>query len=204
MTHILHIDTSPRLEQSHSRTLAREFLETWKIHHPDAIITHRDLAYNPAPYIDYTWVTALFTASDKHTPELATAIALSDELIEEFLNADAYVLSTPMFNLSIPAALKSYIDYVVRPKRTFAIVDGNYQGLVHSKKMLIVTARGSDFRPESSLAPFDFQEPYLRAIFNLIGITDIQFVNANGLNTKLREQSLREAQETLKQLTTNW
>lgn len=70
-----------------------------------------------------------------------------------------------------------------------------YKGLVTGKRMLVVTAHGSDFRMGTSLAPLDFQESYLRAIFNFIGITDIQFVNANGLNSELREQSLFKARE---------
>jgi FMN-dependent NADH-azoreductase len=84
MAHILHIDTSPRLEGSHSRSLAREFLEQWKMHHPDAEIRHRDLALNPVPYIDHTWVTAKFTPTDQHTPELAEAITLSEILKSSF------------------------------------------------------------------------------------------------------------------------
>lgn len=88
MTHVLHIDTSPRLERSHSRRLAREFLEQWKPYHPEAMTAHRDLARDPVPYIDDTWVTAKFTPADQYTPELATAIALSDELVDEFLMAD--------------------------------------------------------------------------------------------------------------------
>jgi FMN-dependent NADH-azoreductase len=184
--------------------LSNQFVTDWTVHHPDSEVLRRDLAKQTIPYIDDTWVTAKFTAKDEYTPELADAIQLSDRLIDEFLSADAYILSTPMYNLSIPAVLKSYIDYIVRPNRTFAIVNGNYQGLVQGKKMLIVTARGSDFRPGSNLAPLDFQEPYLKAIFNFIGITDVQFVNANGLNAGLREQSLAEAQQMLRKLAIDW
>lgn len=193
MAYILHIDSSPRVERSLSRMLTNQFVTDWTVHHPNRGVVRRDLAKEPVPYLDDTWVSAKFTPQEQHTPELADAIALSNQLVDEFLSADAYLLSTPMYNLSIPAVLKSYIDYIVRPNRTFAIADGTYQGLVQGKKMLIVTARGSDFRPTSNLAPLDFQEPYLRAIFNFIGITDIQFVNANGLNTGLSERSLAEA-----------
>ncbi len=204
MAQILHIDTSPRSENSHSRKLAQDFINAWKIDRSDAIVTRQDLALNPVPYLDETWVTAKFTDNKAYTSELATAIELSDRLIEEFLAVNCYVLSVPMYNLSIPAVLKSYIDHIVRPKRTFVIEDGQYKGLVTGKKMLVITARGSDFRPNSPLAPLDFQEPYLRAIFNFIGITDIKFVNANGLNTELREQSLAEARETLLAIASNW
>jgi FMN-dependent NADH-azoreductase len=96
MTNLLHIDTSPRKEQSFSRTLAREFLETWKNHHPDTEIIYRDLGLNSVPYIDETWITAKFTQPDHYTPDLADAIRLSDELIDEFLAADRYMISSPM------------------------------------------------------------------------------------------------------------
>ncbi len=200
MTCLLQINSSPRTQQSHSRTLADQFVAIWKAAHPGSKILHRDLAMQPIPYIDQTWVTAKFTAKEQYTPELAAAIQLSDHLIEEFLTADVYLLSAPMYNLSIPAVLKSYIDLIVRPNRTFAVVDGTYQGLVQDKKMLVITARGSDFRPNTPLAPLDFQEPYLRAIFNFIGITEMQFINANGLRTGLREQSLEAAKSAIQEL----
>lgn len=204
MKNLLHIDTSPRKEQSYSRTLTREFLETWKNHHPDVEITYRDLGLNPIPYIDELWVTAKFTQPDQYTNELADTIRLSDELIDEFSAADRYVISSPMYNLSIPAVFKSYIDHIVRPGRTFTVEGGSFKGLVTGKKILIITARGSDFRPESALAPIDFQEPYLKAIFNFIGITDITFIHANGLRTERREQALAESREAIRAITASW
>jgi FMN-dependent NADH-azoreductase len=201
--HILQIDSSPRHDRSHSRTLAREFSDKLKLE-LDATVSYRDLALHPVPYVDETWVIAKFTPSDQYTPELAQAIAFSDQLINEFLAADCYLLSVPMYNLSIPASLKSYIDHIVRPKHTFSVDEHGYKGLVRGKKMLVVTARGSDFRMGMPLAPLDFQEPYLRAIFNFIGITDIQFINANGLNSGLREESLFKAREQLQRLVGNW
>ncbi|NJK49072.1 FMN-dependent NADH-azoreductase [Candidatus Gracilibacteria bacterium] len=204
MTHILHLDTSPRAEQSHSRMLAQEFIEKWRDRHPQTKIIYRDLGLNPIPYIDATWIKAKFTPPDQYTPELVAAIKLSDELIDEFLAADRYVLSTPMYNFSIPAVLKSYIDYIVRPRRTFAVDANGFKGLVTDKKMLVITARGSDFSPGSALAPLDFQEPFLRTVFNFIGITDIQFINANKLNSNLREQSLAEAKTAIQDLAPCW
>ena len=204
MTHILHIDTSPRVEQSHSRMLAKTFIDRWKIRNPEATVTYRDLGLNPIPYIDDTWIKAKFTSPDQYTPELADALAISNELIDELLAADLYVLSVPMYNFSIPAVLKSYIDHIVRPRRTFAVEAGSFKGLVTDKKMLVITARGSDFRTDSDLAPLDFQEPYLRTIFNFIGINDIQFINANALNSDLREQSLAEAKSKIQDLAFQW
>lgn len=204
MTHILHIDTSPRVEQSHSRHLAQAFINHWSSDHPETTVTYRDLGQHPIPYIDATWVTAKFTLPDHYTPELATAIALSDQLIDEFLAVDRYILSVPMYNFSIPAVLKSYIDHILRPRRTFAVTDDGFQGLVTDKKMLVITARGSDFSSGSALAPFDFQEPFLRTVFNFIGITEIQFIHANGLRSERREDSLAEARDALQTLASSW
>jgi FMN-dependent NADH-azoreductase len=204
MVRILQIDTSPRNENSHSRRLAQEFMEKWSDRHPETKIIHRDLGLNPIPYIDATWVKAKFTPPDKYTPELAAAIAISDELIDEFLLCDRYILSVPMYNFSIPAVFKSYIDHIVRPRRTFTATSNGFQSLVSGKKMVVIAARGSDFRPGSALAPQDFQEPYLRTVFNFIGITDIQFINANGLNTDIREQSLAEARTAIRDLASCW
>jgi FMN-dependent NADH-azoreductase len=204
MVHILHLDTSPRMEQSHSRRLAQEFVEKWSTHHLGATITYRDLGLNSIPYIDATWIRAKFTPTDQHTPELAATIKLSDELIDEFLAADHYILSTPMYNFSIPAVLKSYIDHIIRPRRTFAVDSNGFTGLVTNKKMLVITARGSDFSPSSAFAPLDFQEPFLRTVFNFIGITDIQFIHANALNSELREQSLAEARTSIQDLSLYW
>ena len=204
MTRLLHIASSPRHERSHSRALAQEFIDKWISHHPESSVTLRDLTLNPLPYVDDTWITAKFTAPEQYTPELSNAIQLSDHLVNEFLAADCYIISVPMYNFTIPAVLKSYIDYIVRPRRTFAVEDGAFKGLVIGKKLLFITARGSDFRPGSAFAPSDFQEPYLRTVFGFIGFTAIQFINANGLNTNLRDQSLAEAKTALQELVPCW
>jgi FMN-dependent NADH-azoreductase len=204
MTRLLYIASSPRQEQSHSRTLAQEFIDKWRFHHPETTVTVRDLALNPVPYLDDTWITAKFTAPEQYTPELSDSIQLSDQLIDEFLAAERYIISVPMYNFTIPAVLKSYIDYIVRPRRTVAVENGAFRGLVTGKKLLFITARGSDFRPGSAFAPSDFQEPYLRTVFGFIGFTDIQFINANGLRTDLREQSLAEARAIIQALAAQW
>ncbi|MBW4471508.1 MAG: NAD(P)H-dependent oxidoreductase [Stenomitos rutilans HA7619-LM2] len=204
MTRLLHIASSPRYAHSHSRTLTQEFIDKWSLYHPEATVILRDLTLNPVPYLDDTWITAKFTAPDQYTPELTGAIELSDQLVDEFLAADCYVISAPMYNFTIPAVLKSYIDYIVRPRRTFAVENGAFKGLVTGKKLLFITARGSDFRPGSAFAPSDFQEPYLRTVFGFIGFTEIQFINANGLRTDLRDQSLAEARSTIQALASHW
>ena len=205
MVNILHIDSSPRGERSHSRELSKEFISAWKTAHPEDAIAYRDLGHYPVPHVDEAWIAAAFSPPETHTPELTEAIRISDELIDEFLAADRYVFGVPMYNFNIPSTFKAYIDQIVRANRTFAIDAQGFRGLVEGKKAVIITARGGDFSATSPFLAYDFQEPYLRAIFGFIGITDIQFINANSLNDgDARTQSLSEAQAAIQDAIAQW
>lgn len=206
MTKILHIDTSPRVERSHSRRLAKEFISAWKATHSDDTIVYRDLGHESLPYLDEQWIAAAFSPPEKHTPELTNAIALSDALIDEFIGCDRYVFSIPMYNFFMPSIVKTYFDQIVRVNRTFIVKDGGYKGLVEGKKALIITSRGGSYQPGTPAAAYDFQEPYLRTIFGYIGITDITFVHAENLSMgdEVRSQSLAQAKATLEKLVSEW
>jgi FMN-dependent NADH-azoreductase len=201
MTHILHIDSSPRGERSISRTLTREFISEWKQIHPSDIVIYRDIGRYPVPPIDESWIAASFSSSDQITPELATALTISDELIDELLAAELYVFGIPMYNYSIPANFKAYIDQIVRVRRTFVVSQNGYEGLLKNKKLLVITTRGGSY----SAGALDFQEPYLRAVFELIGITDITFIHAENLSEgdEVRQQSLAAARAAIRQFISN-
>ncbi|MEH1883710.1 FMN-dependent NADH-azoreductase [Nostoc sp.] len=205
MVNILHIDSSPRAERSHSRELSKEFVSAWRAAHPEDAIAYRDLGHHPVPHVDEAWIAAAFSPPETHTPELAEAIRISDELVDEFLAADRYVFGVPMYNFNIPSTFKAYIDQIVRINRTVALNDQGFKGLVEGKKAVIITARGGDFSPASPAVAYDFQEPYLRTIFGFIGITDIQFINANRLNEgDARTQSLAEARAAIQDAIAQW
>ncbi|MFN6483663.1 MULTISPECIES: FMN-dependent NADH-azoreductase [unclassified Nostoc] len=205
MVNILHIDSSPRGERSHSRELSKEFVSAWKAAHPEDAIDYRDLGHHPVPHVNEAWIAAAFSPPETHTPELTEALRISNELVDEFLAADRYVFGVPMYNFNIPSTFKAYIDQIVRINRTVALEAQGFRGLVQGKKAVIITARGGDFSPTSPAAPYDFQEPYLRTIFGFIGITDIQFINANSLNEgDARTQSLSEARAAIQNLIAQW
>ncbi|WP_373528637.1 FMN-dependent NADH-azoreductase [Nostoc sp.] len=206
MVNILHIDSSPRAERSHSRELSKEFVSGWRAAHPEDAIAYRDLGHHPVPHVDEPWIAASFSPPETHTPELTEAIRISNELVDEFLAADRYVFGVPMYNFNIPSTFKAYIDQIVRPNRTFAIDPQGLRGLVEGKKAVIITSRGNDFRATSPYAAYDFQEPYLRAIFGFIGLTDIQFINANSLTEgdDARTQSLSEARAAIQDAIAQW
>ena len=207
MAHILHIDSSPRAERSHSRSLTHRFITDWKNAHPQDTVTYRDLGHHPVPHVDEPWIAAAFSAPETHTPELQKAISVSNTLVDELLAADRYVFGIPMYNFNVPSTFKAYIDQIVRFGRTVAMNEQGYQGLVSGKKMLIITSIGGSYRLGTPTAGYNFQEPFLKAIFGFIGITDITFINADNLDSggdEGRKQSLTEASNAISQAIANW
>lgn len=206
MSHILHIDSSPRGDRSHSRKLSYEFATAWKTAHPEDTLTYRDLGHNPVPHVDEPWIAAAYSPPEALTPQLNEAIKISDQLVDEFLAADRYVFGVPMYNFSVPSTFKAYIDQIVRVNRTFAVNEQGYQGLVEGRKMLIITASGGSYRQGTPTAGYDFQEPFLRAIFGLVGVTDITFIHADNLSggDGAVEQSVSEARTAIQDAVNNW
>jgi FMN-dependent NADH-azoreductase len=182
VANILHIDASPRGERSHSRRMTREFVEQWKHAHPNDTVTYRDIGRNPIPHVDELWVVAAFLPPEQYTPQLQEVIRLSDQLVDEFLAADIYIIGVPMYNFSIPSGFKAYIDQIVRVGRTVAFEPNDaanvFKPLVLGKKMFIVEARGdSGFQPGGQYENMNFHDPYLVTVFGFMGITDITFVH---------------------------
>jgi FMN-dependent NADH-azoreductase len=162
--------------------MTREFVERWKQSHPGDTVTYRDLGHHPVPYVDELWIAAAFTPPEQRTPELWEAIRVSDQLVDEFLAADVYVIGVPMYNFSVPGAFKSYIDQIVRVGRTVAFEPDDavnvFKPLVLGKKMFIVEARGdSGFQPGGRYENMNYHDPYLVTVFGFMGITDITFVH---------------------------
>ena len=198
--HILHIDSSPRGERSHSRQLTLAFVQELKANRPDATIVYHDLGRNPVPPVAETWIAAAYSDPATHTPEMQSAIASSEQLIAEVFAADIIVIGAPMYNFSIPAPLKAYIDQIVRVGRTST---RDYQGLVTGKKMFVLTARGGGgYGPGEAMESVNFQDPYLRAVFGFIGVTDVTFVHDEKTNAgdSNLEEALQRAHETARQV----
>jgi FMN-dependent NADH-azoreductase len=182
MANILHIDASPRKERAHSRKMTGEFVATWKQFHSQDEVIYRDLGLNPIPHVTEAWIAAAFTPEEKRSPEMSEALRLSDELVDEFLAADIYVMGVPMYNWSVTSGFKAYIDNIVRINRTWAYIpDENpefpYKPLVHGKKMFVIASRGDGgFAPGERNHQRDFQIPLIKEIFGMLGVTDITFI----------------------------
>ncbi|NCJ06527.1 FMN-dependent NADH-azoreductase [Synechococcales cyanobacterium C] len=204
---LLHLDASARVHGSESRKLTATFVATWQQQHPQAQVMYRDLGQQPVPHLDDTWVAAYEAEPEARTPEMQAAIALSDQLIDELMAADRYVLGVPMYNLTLPATLKAYIDQVVRRDRILKFdPQGRPQGQLQGKKLLVITTRKFDYRPGSGREDRDFLEPYLRDIFTLLGIQDLTFLHADRLaaTAPTPEQSLATVTTALDTLAQTW
>ncbi|MHC5746901.1 MAG: FMN-dependent NADH-azoreductase [Nostoc sp.] len=206
MGNILHIDSSPRGDRSKSRKLAKEFIAAWQEQHPDDVISYRDLRQTPVPHVTEDWIVACFTPPEALTSEMTELLKFSDELVDEFLAADRCVFSVPMYNFSIPSNFKGYIDQVIRVGRTFTEEDGQVKGLAKGKKVLFITSRGVEYGAGSPYEGWDCQEPALRYAFQFMGVTDIEFIHANGLDMgdEVRKRALDKAQSEIQELVNSW
>jgi len=179
MALLLHIDSSPRTA-SVSNKLATAFVEQWRRKHPEGSVRHHNTTLERIPYLDEVAVEAFFTPAAARSAAQKLAVAYSDRLVDELLGADVVVLGVPMWNLSIPASLKAWIDMIVREGRTFAFTEDGVAGLVPpGKRVYVFSARGGSYAPGSPLAALDHLEPYLRAILGCIGVTEIEFIYAD-------------------------
>jgi FMN-dependent NADH-azoreductase len=174
MPALLAIGVSPRYEHSTSRKLTSLFVEKWRAAHPAGQVVERDLVKTYLPFVDLPWIGGAFTPPDQHSPESAAAIKISDDLVAELRAADRIVIGTPMYNFSIPAVLKAYIDHVVRVGVT--VVDN--VGQLTGKKATIILASGGDFSPGSPFEGYNQASGYLRQVLGFIGITDLDIILA--------------------------
>ena len=208
---LLHVVATPREQKSNTLRISNAFLIYLQSKHVDLNIEVLDLFNQDLPAVAGDNIEAKYTCMvgapiDKQHEESWKQI---ESLIEHFLSADIYLISTPMWNFGIPYALKYYIDAIVQPGYLFRYDEtGQPRGMALGKKMVCITSRGGDYSEASPLHAFDFQEPYLRAIFNFIGITDMQFINAQPMDITqdLRETAIENAIKRAKEVVenTNW
>ena len=183
MPTLLHITVSPRGAYSISRQLSEAAVREWKTRNPGGRVIERDLAKTPLTFVDLDWIMGAFTPPEHHNENHKKALALSDELVSELLEADDVIIGTPMYNFAVPAALKAWIDHVVRAGKTFRYTaNGTPEGLLagKNKKVLAIIASGGNYSEGSGMTALDFEVPYLRFIFGYMGITDMRFIRAGG------------------------
>lgn len=186
---ILHIDSSPRREASHSRKMTAELVGALKQAHVGANVVYRDLGVNPPPFVTEDWQYGAYKPETERTPEQRDALKYSEQAIDELLAADILVVGAPMYNLSIPAVLKAWIDQIIRINKTFT---ADYTGLAAGRKAFVVTSRGGGgYGAGEAMEKMNFQDPYLLTALGFIGIKDVEVIHVN--NTGKGEEAVRES-----------
>lgn len=194
MPHILHLDASARpglagkdQHGSHSRNLSHRFASQWLARRAQDSLTYRDIGQNPPSIIDHDWIAASFTPEEQREPWMRETLAESDQLVDELLAADVLVLGTPLYNFGMPAALKAWIDQIVRPGRTVDIDDSNpldpYVPMLadRPRHAVILTARGGiGFDVGGAMAHMNHLEPNLITALGFIGITRVHQIAIEG------------------------
>ena len=188
---VLHIDASARFSESVSRQLSAQVLE----HLGADRVIRRDLA-DALPQINETWVNANFTPAEDRDSVQRDVLSLSDILVDELKDADTVVIGTPIYNFSVPASLKAWVDQIARAGLTFRYTDNGPVGLLDGKRAVVVIASGGV--PVGS--EMDFASGYLRQVMRFVGITDVEIIAADRLNADA-DAALAAATHAINELT---
>jgi FMN-dependent NADH-azoreductase len=182
---LLHIDSSVLGDNSASRALSAAIVARLRTGHAALHVHYRDLAAQSLPHF-----TPMLAESDPCARRNA-------EVLDEFLAADVVVIGAPMYNFSIPSQLKAWVDRILVAGKTFRYGANGPEGLAGGKRVIVASSRGGVYQGDA--AAIDFQERYLRHVFSFIGLTNVEFVRAEGLNlgNEQREAALRRAHELI-------
>jgi FMN-dependent NADH-azoreductase len=175
---ILEVSASGRHTDSVSRELSAELLAALEDRFGAIKLTRRDLAPG-IPFVDDAWIEANFTPDEDRTLRHKETLAYSDELVRELKAADVLIIGAPVYNFSVPAVLKAWIDMIARARLTFRYTENGLKGLLSGKKAYLVVATGGV--PVGSAV--DFATPYLRHALSFIGITDVDVIAADRINS---------------------
>ncbi|GLQ45576.1 FMN-dependent NADH-azoreductase [Dyella lipolytica] len=188
---LLHLDASSLGQHSVSRELTAAVVAKLAREHAGLDVTYRDLTAQPLPH----WTPVVDAASE--------AARLGEAVMDEFLAADVVVIGAPMYNFSIPSQLKAWLDRVLVAGKTFSYGESGPKGLAGGKRVIVASSRGGIYSSGPATG-FDFQESYLRAVFGFIGIANVEFVRAEGVNVSAEHKTnaVASAHDSIGNLTT--
>ncbi len=195
---ILQIHSSARVEGSFSAKLAHQLVARLQAQQDNTQLVFRDLAKQPHPMLDEAALQALFTPAAQRSAEQAARVALDDALIAELQASDVIVIAAPMYNFGITSLLKNWIDAVARAGVTFRYTANGPEGLVTGKKVYVVLTRGGVYEN----TPLDTQQAYLKSFFAFLGMTDVEFLFAEGLamGEAAAQQALAKVEQQIQEV----
>ncbi|MFY0665086.1 MAG: FMN-dependent NADH-azoreductase [Natronospirillum sp.] len=196
MSTLLKIHSSLFNGNGQSSALAGRFAEQWQAQNPNGQVVSRDLVEGPIPHLNLARFQALITPPDEATEAQREVVEYSDALIEELNDADVIVFAIPMYNFNIPSVLQSYFDHIARAGVTFRYTENGPEGMIKGKKAYVFITRGGFHGEEHS------QTNFVRQILGFVGITDVEFIHAEGLSMgeDVKAKSLANAEQRIAQV----
>ncbi len=189
MATLLQINSSLFGDNGNSSQLSQEFVQQWKAQHPNGVVVVRDLSKEAVPHLDAVRVQALFTPEADRTTEQQAVVDYSDKIIAEIQTADVIVLGVPLYNFGVPSTLKAYFDHIARAGVTFKYTETGPVGLLDDKPVYILAARGGVHKD----LPSDTQSQFLTNFLRFLGLKDVHFIYAEGLNMGQKDQAFANA-----------
>jgi len=198
-TTILEITSSARGAESKSTLLANELVQRLRERHPGALVRTRDVAQRPVRMLDGEALRALGTPPNERSSEQLALVRGFDELVDELKGAEIVVFAVPMYNFAMPIQLKAYFDAVARNGATFRYTASGPEGLLKGKKVYVVFGRGGLYRG----TPLDVQTPHLQTLLSFLGMTDVEYIFAEGLDMgpEAQQAGLGSARRAIAELT---
>jgi FMN-dependent NADH-azoreductase len=198
MNTLLQLNTSLFSENGQSSLLANQFVSAWRGANSDGSVIVRDLANDPVPHLTAERFGAFLAKPDERTPAQQAVADYSDVLIDEIRRAEVIVLGLPLYNFGIPSTLKSYFDHIARAGVTFRYTEKGPQGLLTGKKAYVFATRGGLYVG----TPLDTQTAYIQHFLGFLGITDVEFIYAEGLamSETSKQAAVANAQAAILQL----
>jgi FMN-dependent NADH-azoreductase len=181
MKQLLLINASPRGGQSVSRQLSSHLVERLRASEGALEVKERDLNSSELPFLSQELIGAYYTPADKRSGAQRDLLRVSDNLVDELAGADVVVIAAPVWNFSLPAPVKAWLDLVARVGRTFSYTAEGPRGLLKSRPVYVIKSSGGVFSEGPGKA-IDFYEPYLKAVLAFLGLTDVTFIRAEGMN----------------------
>ena len=196
---LFQLNSSLNAAAGQSTRLADAFVANWRAANPGADVVVRDLAADPVPHLTAERFGAFLAKPEERTADQKTVVEYSDRLIDELKNADTIVLGLPLYNFGVPSTLKAYFDHIARAGVTFKYTEKGAIGLLTGKKAYVLAARGGIYAG----TPADTETQYVRDFLSFLGITDVEFVYAEGLaiSEATREAALAKARGEIDALT---
>jgi FMN-dependent NADH-azoreductase len=176
MAHLLHIDSSIRVEGSVTRALSARAAGVWRAAHPGGTVTYRDLGASPIPHLDPQGGLARNIPPEQHTPAQAVSWKLSEQLVDELKQADTILLGLPLYNFGAPSSVKAWVDHLVAPG--LSVDPETHQGLLGGRDVIVLAARGGGYAPGTPREGWDHAQAWLPHGLSYTGLEPTVFITA--------------------------